>query len=124
MHEAHSTGSVAGVDTREVARNAVTSPANLASFGERGFRTVISGRVVDYLVLKAGIDRAAATVAARKAIEEVGGLVVGSRIREDLPDRVAPLAAAERSLDDPRDRRRRRPAVLHPAAAGSLTEAP
>lgn len=67
------------IDPDEVARRTVTSPANLATYGERGFRTVINGRVLDQLFLTAGLGRREALLAARKAIEEVGGLVVASR---------------------------------------------
>lgn len=73
------------IDTAEVARRTVTSPANLATFGERGFRTVINGRVIDQLFLTAGLARPEALLAARKAIEGVGGLVVGSRSDADAP---------------------------------------
>jgi hypothetical protein len=85
MNEASWTGHGREVGTAEVARRAVTLPANLASFGERGFRTVINGRVLDYLVLNAGLDRGAGLVAARQAIEEVGGLVVSSHTNADVP---------------------------------------
>jgi hypothetical protein len=85
MSEASWAGDSRHVDVEEVVRRAVTSPANLASFGERGFRMVVNGRVLDELVLKAGLDRRAGLVAARKAIEGVGGLVVGSRTDADVP---------------------------------------
>jgi hypothetical protein len=87
MSEAAWTDPGRQIDTADVARRTVTSAANVATFGERGFRTVINGRVLDRLFLDAGLDRGAALVAARKAIEEVGGLVVGSRSDADAPTR-------------------------------------
>jgi hypothetical protein len=73
------------LDPAELARRTVTSSANLATFGERGFRTVINGRVLDQLFLTAGLGRPEALLAARRAIEEVGGLVVASRADVDVP---------------------------------------
>jgi hypothetical protein len=84
MDESSRTGHGHDADTTEVARRAVTTPANLASFGERGFRTVLNGRVVDHLTLTVGLERRQALLAARTAVEEVGGLVVGSRNDADV----------------------------------------
>jgi hypothetical protein len=72
------------ISINEAARQAVASPANLARFGERGFRTIISGRVVGHLVATTGVDADEALVAAHQAIEEVGGLVVGVKDRPGL----------------------------------------
>jgi hypothetical protein len=78
------TDHVRDIDAAEVARRAVTSPAHLVSFGERGFRTVITARVIDHLTLTVGLERRQALLAAHAAIEEVGGLVVGARHEADV----------------------------------------
>lgn len=116
MSESARIGHGREIDIAEVARRAVTSPTYLARFGERGFRTVINGRVLDHLTLTVGLERRQALLVARAAIEEVGGLVVGPRndadvlplrplneiwmipesavLRESMPPPVSPLRAA------------------------------
>ena len=84
MSESSSTGDGRDIDAAEVARRAVTSPAYLVSFGERGFRTVINARVIDHLTFTVGLERRQALLAAHAAIEEVGGLVVGARHDADV----------------------------------------
>ncbi len=87
MNEVSTTGQGRRTDVVEVARRTVTSSSNLVRFGERGFRTVIINRVLDQLVLTAGFTEGEALAAARQAIEEVGGFVVGRRSEFESPTR-------------------------------------
>lgn len=56
---------------------AVTSNGNLSSFAERGFRTVDKTRVLKDLT-GTGLDPDSALVAARAAVESVGGIVTNA----------------------------------------------
>jgi hypothetical protein len=56
---------------------AVSSPENLSSFAEHGYRTADKGRVLAALT-KTGLDPDAALIAARAAVESVGGFVTSS----------------------------------------------
>lgn len=62
---------------QETAVQAVTSSGNLSSFAERGFRTVDKVRVLKDLT-RTGLDPDSALVAARAAVESVGGFVTNA----------------------------------------------
>jgi hypothetical protein len=61
----------------DLAVRAVSAPENLSAFTEHGFRTADNRRVLAYLT-KSGLDPDAALVAARAAVESVGGFVTSS----------------------------------------------
>jgi hypothetical protein len=61
----------------DAAIRAVSAPAHLSAFSERGFRTVDKGRVLASLT-KAGLDPDSALVAAHAAIESLGGFVTNA----------------------------------------------
>jgi hypothetical protein len=62
------------VEQNDAAVRAVSSPNNLSKFAEHGFRTVDVNKVVGSLV-GPGLDTERALVAAREAVEAVGGFV-------------------------------------------------
>ncbi len=65
------------MEQNEAAIRAVSSPNNLSRFAEHGFRTVDLNKVVASLI-GAGLDTEAALVAARAAVEAVGGFVTSA----------------------------------------------
>ncbi len=56
---------------------AVSSAENLSAFAERGFRTVDKDRVLRVLT-RTGLEPDSALVAARSAVESVGGFVTNA----------------------------------------------
>lgn len=64
-------------EQRDVAIRAVSTPENLSTFVERGFRTVDKARVLASLT-RTGIDPDTALISARDAVESVGGVVASA----------------------------------------------
>jgi hypothetical protein len=65
------------MEQNEVAIRAVSSPNNLSRFAEHGFKTVDVNKVVGSLI-GPELDTEAALVAARAAVEAVGGFVTSA----------------------------------------------
>jgi hypothetical protein len=65
------------MERNDAAIRAVSTPQNLSSFAERGFRTVDKNRVLASLT-GPEIDPEAALDAARAAVEAVGGFVTST----------------------------------------------